>query len=43
MKAGPAFSRLLPIEPRATPTNLRKLTLPIEAAFVVPARSPQYF
>ena len=43
---GLAFSRLdwlLPIGPRATPINLCKLTLSIEAAYVVPARGPQYF
>jgi len=49
---GPAFSRLGPIASnraprqrgaRATPTNLRKRTLSIEAAYVVPARGPQYF
>ena len=41
--AGPALSRLdrlLAIGPRATPTNLHKLTLSIEAAYVVPARGP---
>jgi len=36
-QSGPPFSRLLPIGPRAAPTNLHKLTLSIEAAYVVPA------
>ena len=42
--SGPALSQLdllLPIGSRATP-DLRKLTLSIEAACVVPARGPQY-
>ena len=42
--SGPAFSQLdllLPIGSRATP-DLRKLTLSIEAACVVPAQGPQY-
>ena len=40
----PAFSRLLPIAPRATPTNLHNLTLSVEGACVAPAQaaSPQF-
>jgi len=42
LHAGSALSRLLPIGPRATLTNLRKLTLSIEASCVAPERGPQF-
>jgi len=42
VKSGSVLSRLdrlLPIRPRATPTNLHKLTPSSEAAYAVPARA----